>query len=382
MRLLITTDNLDKVRNFAAILKDKHITHDLEVNTNRNWGDDKYGDSEYHLWIIDEDTFEQASDLLAIYEANPQDESLKTHSDGSQNLFQGVRPKKSRSEKIVKLIPDPPMSKNPSYITRALIAWMVLLFLIDGASLSLSPQINSSLWVPSPIQRIMLYDYPKAAELFTKVITLETKSQNTELSPEAAVLINEAQRTPYWKGYLAEFKDRFLGLTVDQKDVPWFEKIQAGEFWRTLSPAFLHAGLLHILFNMLWFWMLGKEIERGLSPARYLLLIALIAIVSNTSQYLMTGFQFVGFSGVVAGLVLFTGERQKIAPWEGYTLQKSVYLFLVIYIFGLAALEGISLISSLYNYPTIPISIANTAHLSGAFVGYILGRLNYFGWRS
>src|SRR5262245_54097215 len=38
-------------------------------------------------------------------------------------------------------------------------------------------------------------------------------------------------------------------------------RVLSGEVWRLLTYAFLHAGVLHILFDMLFLWWFGSELE-------------------------------------------------------------------------------------------------------------------------
>ena len=47
------------------------------------------------------------------------------------------------------------------------------------------------------------------------------------------------------------------------KEIPLFEKIRQGELWRLFTPCILHRDFLHILFNMIWVWILVKQIEEG-----------------------------------------------------------------------------------------------------------------------
>lgn len=382
MRLLDNSNDPEFSKKISELLTDRGIKHQMDTASNTDWGDDKYGEINYRIWIYDEDDYDKALDLLNLYKTDPKSDAVKlTRKSRSKNSRTSPF-KMKNNEKVIPLIPDPPfIPEGPNRVTRFVTLLCCLLFLLQTFTTPSSYFVNSSLYVPSSVNQWLLYDYPKAAELYTKVISLWGPQGIENIPSEGKVLLQEAVKTPVWPGFYDISLEEIEGKDTHWQSYPWFEKIKLGEFWRLFTPALIHANLLHILFNLLWFWMLGKEIEKTLGPNRFVVLILIIAIGSNTLQYLMTGFEFLGLSGVVAGLLFFIGERQRIAPWEGYTLQKSVYYFLLIYIFGLAALQSLSFLLALFHLPTIPLSIANTAHVSGAAIGFLLGRLSIFAWK-
>jgi GlpG protein len=151
--------------------------------------------------------------------------------------------------------------------------------------------------------------------------------------------------------------------------------------WRLFTPCLLHANIIHILFNLLWFMILGKLIEFRLGIARYLLLIVAVGIFSNTAQYLMSGAEFLGISGVLCGMIAFIWMRQRCAAWEGYELQPGTFAFFMFFILTMAAIQFLSFVLEFYNGTTLSVGIANTAHLSGALAGFILGRMKFFSWK-
>ncbi|MFN4175138.1 MAG: rhomboid family intramembrane serine protease, partial [Parachlamydiaceae bacterium] len=162
---------------------------------------------------------------------------------------------------------------------------------------------------------------------------------------------------------------------------PMFEKIKEGEWWRLATPIFLHANILHLVFNVLCLLVLGKEMERMLGIGKLALFILITAVFSDTAQYLMTGFRFMGISGVICAMLAFIAVRQKVAPWEGYRLEKSSLNFMLLFIFGMAALSVLSFIAAIAGYKFIGTPIANAAHLAGLFSGWILAYTSLFQWK-
>ena len=51
------------------------------------------------------------------------------------------------------------------------------------------------------------------------------------------------------------------------------------QIWRWVSHAFLHFSLMHILFNLVWWWYLGGPLERRLGTGKLLEITVLSAIL-------------------------------------------------------------------------------------------------------
>jgi GlpG protein len=129
---------------------------------------------------------------------------------------------------------------------------------------------------------------------------------------------------------------------------------------------------------MAWVWMVGKLIEQRIGAIKYLLLSVIIATLSNTAQYLMSGPNFLGYSGIVVGLIGFIWMRQKIAPWEGYPLHPSVIRFLAIYVAALLVLGTLSIFLDYFHVTELYANIANTAHIVGGIAGIFCAKLPFF----
>jgi GlpG protein len=239
--------------------------------------------------------------------------------------------------------------------------------------------------IPGPVfpavARVLLYDYPHYFELRDQLLKLYTKKDiEQKKSPSAAALAlyEEIKKTPVWMGAYDLILNSARNKAPLAPQGPLFEKISQGEVWRLVTPALLHLGFLHIFFNALWFILLSNQIEYRIGWWRSLLLMILVAIISNTAQYLMSGPFFLGLSGIVTGQAGFIWARQQKAPWEGYLLNRFTLIFLGVFVLAMFFLSLLFFFLQLLGKTTQPFIIANTAHLTGALVGYILGRMRFF----
>ena len=96
--------------------------------------------------------------------------------------------------------------------------------------------------------------------------------------------------------------------------------VAAGDWWRIITAAFLHAGPIHLLFNMLAIWWFGRPVESVLGPARFIGVYFASALAGSAGALLFSPTTpTVGASGAIfgllgAGLVL---ERKRVYVFGG-----------------------------------------------------------------
>ena len=142
----------------------------------------------------------------------------------------------------------------------------------------------------------------------------------------------------------------------------------AGRWWTVLSAAWLHGGLLHILFNMMALRQLAPGTSEIYGAGRMVIIYTASAIggflLSSVAGAYVPGFLFlrggqftVGASASIAGLIgaiLYYGHRSGSSLARGYATQ---YAFSLVFIGAL--MPGID----------------NYAHLGGFGAGYLAGRV-------
>lgn len=77
-----------------------------------------------------------------------------------------------------------------------------------------------------------------------------------------------------------------------------------GDYWRLLTSAFLHAGILHVAFNMYALYLFGPFVERALGTWRFIVAYLTMAIFASVFVYVLTDplTVTIGASGAVFGL--------------------------------------------------------------------------------
>jgi GlpG protein len=335
------------------------------------------------LWIHEEDQVELAEKYLLEFNVNPLDS--KYSGSLAQNL---------KEEQGISAIESPAYmrrtvsEKTPSFfLTYFFLAFCVFVFFLNSIQEMGQVKKNpiSAAFFITPIESAFLFDAPVSLLEMNKIVESYTADPNANPQEIAAKMSAEVQkfsRLPYFRGFYSWLVNKSGKEMAERVSGPMFVKIKEGQIWRFFTPCVLHKDLLHILFNMLWLWVLGKQIELRVPRFRILLMIVITAIVSNTAQYLMSGPYFLGFSGVIMGMAGFIWMRQRVAPWEGYPLHPTTILFLGIFVGGMFALQFASFLIQIFGWGSFAPNIANTAHIAGALIGALLGRMPFFSWRA
>jgi membrane associated rhomboid family serine protease len=157
----------------------------------------------------------------------------------------------------------------------------------------------------------------------------------------------------------------------------WLGLMPAATIWqlRIWQPAtymFLHAGLFHLLFNMLALWMFGTELER-LWGRRYFLKFYFVCGIGAgilTVLFSLLPFSFadalynsivIGASGAIYGLLLAYGL---------YFPDRPILMFML---FPIPAKYFVMIIGAIAFYSSLGATggVASATHLSGLVVGYL-----------
>src|SRR2546426_10284412 len=140
-------------------------------------------------------------------------------------------------------------------------------------------------------------------------------------------------------------------------------EIAKGQWWRFLTPIFIHIGLLHLFFNSCALWIVGPQVEKLYGGGRFVILYVLTGVAGVYGSYLYHPNTIsAGASGAIFGLfgvLLAFGIRYRnsIPPFFKRAVGTGVLPVIVI-----------NLIIGF----TIP-AIDNSAHIAGLLAGAALG---------
>ena len=139
----------------------------------------------------------------------------------------------------------------------------------------------------------------------------------------------------------------------------------SNEWWRLVSPMFIHFSPTHLMFNSLWIYILGREIEQLDGKIIFIFLILFTSASSNYLQYSFSGPSlFGGLSGVVYGLLGYCFVSETFLRINKFSFPPAIYIFMFVWL-----LIGFTGFLDLLGFG----KIANFAHLGGLLSGILSG---------
>jgi len=134
--------------------------------------------------------------------------------------------------------------------------------------------------------------------------------------------------------------------------------ILQGDFWRFLTPAFLHGSIIHLSFNMYAIYSIGPSLERKYGSTSFILLYVISAIFGNVISFLISPHVSLGSSTALFGLIAAQG----------------VYIYKNRYLLGSAAkplLTNILFMIAINLFLGLSPGIDNWGHMGGLVGGFL-----------
>ena len=144
-------------------------------------------------------------------------------------------------------------------------------------------------------------------------------------------------------------------------------KIAEGEYWRFLTAMFLHAGIRHLVNNMLTLVVVGRMLEEVVGSIAFAVIYMAGGLVGNAAEYLLSvrrgeDVLAVGASGAVfavVGAFLWVMIRNRKRLRGSYLKRMLLYIAMSVYFGFMSA------------------GVANAAHLGGLISGFVLSVIFY-----
>lgn len=142
--------------------------------------------------------------------------------------------------------------------------------------------------------------------------------------------------------------------------------LASGQWWRLITPIFMHFGLMHLIFNLMWVWVLGGRLEAVQGSRRTLLIIVVAGVLSNLAQFWFNpDTLFGGASGVIYAYLGYMWLWDRRHPERPLSVTPGLMLFMVGWmVFCMTDLAD-----------SLGFHVANEAHLGGLLVGLLLALL-------
>lgn len=194
----------------------------------------------------------------------------------------------------------------------------------------------------------------------------ETRTATFNYGSTGLVTLLKQQAGPFTLSLMvtcaAVYVFSWLGFIVPIFDLLHFpESIdESWQVWRWFSHGLIHFSTLHLVFNLIWWWVLGGRIEQKQGALRLFQVFLISAAFSGLAQYLSAGPNFGGLSGVVYALLGYVWFLGYFAPQKGIHIERAYIGFMLAWL-----VIGF--------FEPFGMQIANIAHLAGLISGCVMG---------
>lgn len=170
---------------------------------------------------------------------------------------------------------------------------------------------------------------PECARQRTRVHRVRANEFPAPTATQAIIAVNVV-------AYLAEIATGGgfgnVGGTVYEKGALFGPLVSpGGEWWRILTSGFLHASFLHIAFNMVFIWMIGRSLEPAIGSARFVVAYLASLVCGSFGVLLLEPNSIaVGASGAAFGLLgvlMVEARRRGISLWSTGLMQVALINF-------------------------------------------------------
>ncbi|MEZ6122373.1 MAG: rhomboid family intramembrane serine protease [Planctomycetaceae bacterium] len=309
-------------------------------------------DGEWVIWIHRDDDRDRSKQILEEYLQNPTDERYEAAERKVRNVLREAERLNQQvrrpAERLKKRWAGSWWHSYPAtYIMIGLCGFVVAL---------------CTEWHPPKIDASGMPEFCNRQDsVVLNFLVMGNRQSNVALQKSLQIHLAEMIRDDLKHGVMPE--DMHFEMNQKLFSLAALDSLKAlllsGELWRPVTPAFIHLNLLHLLMNMMAFRNLGCAVEFYRGTGRYLVLCLILAVGSHVTQFLWSGPNFGGMSGVLFGLLGYIWMKGRTDPRQALALTSRGITFTFFWLI-------LCMTGAMGN-------IANGAHLGGFVLGAIIG---------
>ena len=327
------------------------------------------GDDHWEIWIKNEDDVAQSKALLEEFSKNPSDQKYAAAVEAANRLARDELEKQEKSRQNVIMMrsnwSNGNSQRKPLVVTLIIITVAVFMMTRGWEYRGMLGGTSSAPPATAVLKALLFVNPDRAMAAVADEIEKELAAMDLDALHDGSE-VNPEEISKKISGESARLARR----VADRNDIKLLSIMQ-GEFWRLFTPMFIHFGVIHILFNMMWLNSLGGLFESKLGTFRFGLFVLTAAVVAQVTQQLMpSNMQGTsaltmagGMSGVNFALGGFIWAKSKYDPQSGFFLSP-IAMFTLILVLFVGILDG-----------GRSMSMANWAHGAGFVFGLLCGYL-------